>query len=609
LRLFVIIVLAGIVTGLYVNSLGNDFVQWDDPNLILKNKQIRSLGWSNVKTIFSLRRASTYQPIRVLSYAIDYRLWNLNPLGYHITNITFYLLTCIMIFFATGELLRFLRPTKPPGSNTRIALFTALLYAVHPVHVEAVTWLSARKEVLLGFFLFSSLYFYFRATGSSEKGIKAGLYGMAFLCFVLAALSKPVAVVLPGVILLFEFSRGTWEKGWFIRRALWLAPAILFSFVVILILMRVMVEAGGIYPYRGGGFLPNLVVAFYLFILDIMLMAWTINFSPVYMVDIPFPVLGLPMLVFFLLNVGLISVAIFLFKRSKVVFFAIVWFYITILPFLNIIPISTLVADRYVFIPSFAYSLVLALGFERLWSGVRKGFSRDFFPSLAVAILVALLAGYGYMTIRQNRIWKDSYTLWSEALARDSKNTVAMNGLGLIYLSNGMDEKAFEILKKAVEINPSDPLVQNNLGIAYERMGQYEKSQHHYLMALSLRPGHFEARVNLSNVLAKRGDFEPAIRIMTALLAERPNNSNLHYRLGYLYENAGKLKEAIEFYEASIKLTPHIINPYEGLGHLYMEKQKDREKALYYFKKGIEMAPNSKRVKEIKVIINRLSSN
>jgi len=608
LRIFVVCVLTGVVVGLYMNSLSNGFVQWDDPGNILTNKQIRRLDWSNVKEIFTPRRASTYQPIRVLSYAVDYHFWKLSPLGYHLTNIAFYLLTCIMVFFATCELLKFLRAEKTSQSNARISFFAALLFAVHPVHVEAVTWMSGRKEVLLGFFFFASLYCYFKGASTSEITKRRGFYGLAFLGFVLAVLSKPVAVVLPGIILLFELSRGRIQSARFFKKALWFIPALFVSLFFIFILLKVMIEAGGIYPYRGGNFLSNFLFAFRLFILNIKLMALTVNYSPIYILILPHRILGVHTLIYVLLNLGLIGLAISMFKRSKVIFFAIFWFYVTILPFSNIIPISTPLADRYVFIPSFAYCLILALCFERLWSMRLKNLSRDFFPFLALMVLISVLAGYSYMTVRQNRSWKDSFALWSDALAKNPRNPAAMNGLAVIYLGNDMSEEAFDLLKKAVEINPLDPLIHNNLGIACERLGEYAQSEFHYVRALSLKPGYYEARVNLGILASRTGDFEKGIAILIDLLAEHPQDSVLHFRMAYVYKTAGKLEEAIEEYKKSIELTPHIVAPYESLARLYLEKLNDREKALYFFKKGIEMAPNSKRVKEMEAEIRRLTA-
>jgi hypothetical protein len=173
--------------GIYANSFKNDFVNWDDLGLILKNQRIRSLEWQNVKEIFIPKKASTFQPIRVLSYAIDYHFWKLNPLGYHLTNILFYILTCIMVFFTLRLLSASLREHAPPDSHDRVALFGSLLFAAHPVHVEAITWLAARKEVLQGFFFFLAFYFYLR--GREEKDRKR------MICLVLVLFSILLATL------------------------------------------------------------------------------------------------------------------------------------------------------------------------------------------------------------------------------------------------------------------------------------------------------------------------------------------------------------------------------------------------------------------------------
>jgi hypothetical protein len=156
-----VVLLALLAAGLYMNSLDNLFTNWDD-QLIFENYQIRGLDWRSISAIFTPIRAATYQPIRVLSYAVDYHFWELNPLGYHITNILFYVLTCIMVFFTLHRLSTDLRRNSPPDSHDRVALFGGFLFAVHPVHVEAVAWLAARKEVLQGFFFFLAFFLYLK---------------------------------------------------------------------------------------------------------------------------------------------------------------------------------------------------------------------------------------------------------------------------------------------------------------------------------------------------------------------------------------------------------------------------------------------------------------
>ena len=604
-QIFAICVLTGVVAVLYLNSLGNDFVNWDDPGTILNNKQIRSLEWTNLKDIFTLRKASTYQPIRVLSYAVDYHFWQLNPLGYHITNIVLYILTCIMILFTTRELSQFLRSDKTSQSHWRVGFFAALLFAVHPVHVEAVTWLSGRKEVLLGFFSFSSVYFYLRASGPLSRAKRGTLYGLAFLCFVLATLSKPSAVVLPVIMLVFELCREKANLTRVVKKAVWFAPAAVVSFILALVLMKVMVEAEGIYPYWGGSLLSNFLVASYLFLLNIKLVAWTINYSNIYILMIPFSILGL----FLLLNVALIGLAVWMRKRWPLIAFAIFWFYVTLLPFSNLIPISTLLADRYVFIPSFAYCLVLALCFEKLWSVKRKDVSRDFFPFLTTVFLIGLVVGYGYMTVHQNTVWKDSYTLWLDAAAKQEKSSMPMTSLGALFLDGDMDEEALEVLEKAVKANPSDALGHNNLGIAYQRLGDYKKSEHHYLKALSLKPRLYESLFNLGGLYAEKGDFDKSIGVFLDMVAEHPRDARLYFQLGYVYEKAGKVDDAIRSYEKSIDLAPHVITPYESLGRLYLEKLHDQKMAIHFFRKGLQMVPNSRRTRTLEAEIKRLTSD
>jgi len=153
--------------GLYLNTIGNLFTNWDD-GMIYQNPSIRDLSWEGLKKIFTLEKGSTYQPVRMLSYAIDYHYWGLNPVGYHITNILFYIFTCVLVYFTFFRLSMSLREKASAYSHGRVALFGSFLFAAHPVHVEAVAWLAARKEVLQGFFFFLAFYLYLR--GREERG-------------------------------------------------------------------------------------------------------------------------------------------------------------------------------------------------------------------------------------------------------------------------------------------------------------------------------------------------------------------------------------------------------------------------------------------------------
>src|SRR4030042_540700 len=580
--------------GIYTNSLKNDFVNWDDLGLILKNQRIRSLEWQNIKDIFIPKRASTFQPIRMLSYAIDYHFWKFNPMGYRITNIIFYILTCIMVFLTLQNLSRHLRNEAKEDSHFKVALFGSLLFAAHPVHVEAVTWLAARKEVLQGFFFFFAFYAYLRGRG--EEGLKRIFYlGLVFTSFLLAVLSKPSAVVFPGVILLYEIAKGKeiflriFKKNW-----IFMIATLVVSGIFIFIMIKVMFEAGGIKPYRGSGIGSNILICLYIFLESIKLLVFTINYSAAYSFSVSMPVFALKNIILILVTFTLFAISVLSLRRTKVIFFSFFFFLITLLPYLNIIPISTLKADRYVFIASFSYVFLLGILFDRLYVFKQRKFSEGFFKLLSVVLFIFLLACYSFMTIRQNKIWENSYTLWSDAVEKHPESSRANALMGVVYMELAMDRDAGKYLEKAVQLLPYDYQSRNNLGIVYGRQDEPEKALKEFAAAIELRPDYDTLKINLSVFYQRQKDYKKAEEVLKYLLSRNPKNANLYFRLGLVYKDAGQYAAAISELLKATELAPNIINPYVELGNIYATRMKDIERAKYYYAKGIESAPKAK---------------
>jgi protein O-mannosyl-transferase len=591
---------------LYFNSLGNQFTNWDD-SMIYANPQIRSLAWGNLSKIFSLEKAANFQPIRILSYAIDYYFWKLNPVGYHLTSIFFYVLTCIMVFLTLRHLSAGLREKASPDSHERVALFASLIFAAHPVHVEAVTWLAARKEVLQGFFFFLAFYLYLKVR--KIAGRKRMVYlGMVLFAMLLAILSKPSAVVFPAVILVYEIAQR--ENKWtdFIRNhRIFLAILILISIIFASIMIKVMWEAGGVKPYRGGSFFNNLLISFTIFIYNIILLIFTINYSAAYTIPISNPVLSLQTSIFVGVTLLLFGLSLWSLKKTKVFFFSFFFFFVTLTPYLNIIPISTLLADRYIFISSLSSCFLLGIAFDILYNQRMKRFSASFFKLLSIAIFLFLLAGYSYMTMNQNKIWRNSYTLWTDAVEKYPDSNTANALMGVVYMDSGMDEKAADYLEKAVHILPYDYHSRNNLGIVYGRLEQPEKALKELMTAIWLKPEDDSIKVNLGVFYQRQKEYTKAEEVLNYLLSKNPKDAQLHFRLGMVYKDAGRYEEAVSELLKSMKLAPHIINPYEELGNIYASKFKDFEKATYYYGKGMEAAPKARsRVEDLRWMIQDL---
>jgi tetratricopeptide (TPR) repeat protein len=600
-------ILIGILVGiLYLNSLGNQFTNWDD-GMIYENSTVRNLDWKGIQKIFTLEEGNTYQPLRMLSYAIDYRFWKLNPVGYRITNIFFYILTCIMVFVTIRLLSSHLRNEAPPDSHGRVALFGALLFVAHPVHVEAVTWLAARKEVLQGFFFFLAFYLYLR--GREEYNRKKMVYlALSLSSILFAALSKPSAVVFPGVILIYEIARKkegliTFLKKYWVFTAFSIIVSVVFSFI----LMKVMLEAGGIKPYHGDTFLKNVLVSVYAFLRSVKLLLFTINYSAAYSFPVTLPIFHLKNIAFIIVTASLIGVSFWSLKRTRVIFFSFFFFFVTMLPYLNIVPISTLLADRYVFIASFSYVFLLGIAFDRLFVYRQRMFSGGFFKFLSIVLLLFLTAGYSFMTIRQNKIWENSYTLWSDAVEKHPGSNTANALMGIVYMDLGMDEKAAEYLERAVAILPYDYESRNNLGIVYGRLGDREKALKELTTAISLRPDRETIWINLALFYQRQKEYKKAEQILKDLASKYPRDARLYFWLGMLYKEMGRYDLAITELTRSTELAPHIINPYEEIGNIYLSRLKNPGKAKFYYLKGIESAPRAKlKVDEMRWMIQDL---
>jgi tetratricopeptide (TPR) repeat protein len=594
-----------VAAGLYINTLGNDFTNWDDV-MIYSNYRIRSLDGDSLRKIFTYWRGSTYQPVRELSYAIDFYFWKLNPLGYHITNILFYALTCGIVFLTLAKISRHLRDGVGENSHLRVALVGSLLFAAHPVHVEAVTWLAARKEVLQGFFFFTAFYLYLKAR---EEGGRRKVFslGLCLFAILLATLSKPSAIVFPGVLLVYEVTRnrGTWmefvKKHW----VFFLGSACI-SVIFVSILIQVMIDAGGVKPYRGGSLFNNFLVSYYAFLYNIKLLMFTVNYAASYTIDLPQPFLGPRTLGVVFVTLLLFAWSLWSLKRSKIFFFAFFFFVVTILPFLNLVPSSTILADRYVFLASFSYCFLLGVGFDRLYALRWPGRSEGFFPLLSVSLLLFLLTGYAFMTLQQNRIWENSYTLWADAVEKSPESNTANALMGVVYLDLAMDQEAIKYLEKAVQILPYDYQSLNNLGIVYGRAGMPERAEQALLKALSLRPDDENILINLSVVYQNHQAYGRAEVILKTLLSLHPKDPSLHFRLGWLYKEMGRYESAVAEWIQSSEIYP---NPaiFEELGNLYLSHLGDPEKAKDYYTQGIKVGkPGSLRVEQLRWMVQDL---
>jgi tetratricopeptide (TPR) repeat protein len=607
----------------YANSLTNNFTNWDDPTLVVENVSIRSLDFNNLLSIFTPKSGHTYQPVRVLSYAIDYCIWKLNPIGYHLTNTLLHILSAIVLYLLLTNVLNQIRGEKFGESNRTISLLTALLFAVHPVNVEAVAWIASRKYVLLAFFYFFSFYLYTKSSTKEQHSILP--YLLSILTCILALLSSPFAVTLPGLLILYDYCRFRDMFPWknIKKRLFYYIPYILLTLIQFIILANVL--STGPDPTVKQHYFNNPLYTFftmfrvlYDYTKNILFPFWLNNRYVDYISTSFFEYKTV--ISFCVITFLFILLFIQLKKGEKLALFCIGWFFITWLPVSNIIPISTTMADRYLYLPGVG----LFLGFSLL---VHKVLAR-FFGKISLPIIITslvLILSLSLLTIQRNTVWANSLSLWEDSLSKSPNSPIAHknladaleergrrdeairhylqalhlkpdyaqahNNFGLVLASQGKYEEAIDHYYRALRIKNEYSSAHNNLALALLQTGKIEEAARNLYAAVRLKPDWAEAHSNLGNVLFTQGRFNEAVTEYRGALRFKPNQAGIHHNLAMALSRLGRIEEAIEHYSEVVRLQPNSASAHNDLG-VALASTANLQGAIEHYTKALEIQPD-----------------
>lgn len=643
-----LIVTAIIVLSLlvYWNSLNNDFVNMDDLDLIVRNPYLKTLSFQNIKDIFTPGVAGAYQPVRILSYALDYHFWKLNPIGYHITNIFCHACNTLLVYliaYILAENRRWkIENDKLPTANCQLlivyACIASLFFAIHPVHVEAVTWLSGRRDVLSSALALLSFYCFLQFLSSKSplegsrgvsplEGGQGGVlptalfYVLSLLLFALGLLTKSSVVVLPILLILYDvcflfpllrLSPGqVLQRKW--RRMLSYIPFCLVDLVFIIVFVSLS-HASGVAKaaYHGGSAYTTFLTMLRVFAEYVYMLFVPRNLSLTYGIR---PVLS-GWNASFLIAVAVLAIVVVLtilaWKRAKLVFFGVCWFFIGLLPVSNLIPIGIVKADRYLYLPSVGFCLVLSWLFVQGWTALtdftkerkvvfaQKPEARPAFSRRLLAIIywlmVALVAfSYTRLTVLRNRDWKNSETLWTATLETTPTSTIALNNLGLIYAERGLYDKALALYEQLLDYDPNQHYLERvyaNMARAYIGKHAFDQAIDYYQKALEIDPEYEDAYLGLARVNMEREQYGKAARIYQLALELNPQSAVVYNQLGNLSFVQGNYDEAIEHYQKAIELNQFYIEAYNGLGLSYAGKG-EIDKALSLYQQVLRIDPDA----------------
>ncbi len=461
--------------------LKNGFINWDETEYITRNPRIRTLSPEGVKAIFTSSDLKMYSPLATLSYALNYRAAGLAPRAYHATDLVLHLLNTALVLLLARLLL----------ADVWAAFFIALLFGIHPAHVESVAWAAERKDLLYSFFYLAALAAY----ALRFRGMKT--YFLTLLLFLGALFSKPMAVTLPLALLLVDYLKDV-TPG----RRLWLEKLPFFFFSALFAFAAMPASGAAL----GLGWGRRLLLPFYNLGFYVYTLLWPFDLSAMYV----FAPGGRPA---YLLLAAAALAGIFLvwkyFRRDKEVVFGAAFFAVMLLPVLQFFPFGPVVsADRYTYLSSIGVFFIAAVCARRLWR-------RPLAPALrwaAAACAVAAVLTLAVAARLRCGVWKDGISLWSDTLRKQPAAGSALVNLCGAYVQAGRDAEAESCLAGAIVRYPGNDDNYYNLGYLYARKGEYGRAEEYFARTLRITPCHAPALNNLGNLSLLKGDAAGAER-------------------------------------------------------------------------------------------------
>jgi protein O-mannosyl-transferase len=575
----------------YLPALRNDFVELDDAVYVLDNPFIRSFDGTMLRWAFFHFFAANWHPLAWISHALDYAVWGLDPLGHHLTNIILHAVNTFVVVLLAARLLSALDEKStdagsPALSKDRMILIaaglTGLLFGLHPVHVESVAWVAERKDLLCALFFLLSILWYTKyancaASDADTRRAPAKFFNEYYIAalgfFVLALLSKPMAVTLPLVLLLLDWfpysrihnMRTFWsaviEKLPFI--GLSLASSILtilaqkagealVSAQMVPLSDRVLVAARSLLGYLGNMVLPSDLAPYYPYP--------GLHEISLYRAEYLIPVILVTLIT---------TVCIKVMQRQKI--WLAVWCYyvITLLPVLGIVQVGgQAMADRYTYLPGLGPFLLVGLAGAWIYAWVNARVRNpQLMNRLGFAIAIAVILLLSTLTIRQIGIWKNSMVVFDAILAKDSRRSpMVYFHRGVAFEKAGQVEKAIDDYTKAISLFPSYYEAFFSRGTAYDRMGRLDRAIEDYSVAISLKPASYEAYTNRGLVNKKMGRKNEAFSDFERAIALSESAGKAYFNLGVMHAEAGLFDKAIDDFNRAIAVDGMDADAYSNRG-------------------------------------------
>lgn len=565
--------------------LNSDFINWDDDQYVIKNEMIRNLSISKIREIFAFYTFDTderspfingmYMPIVYLSFSLEYHFFKANPKIYHSTNLMLHILNCLVVllfvFVLTGNRL----------SSFAVSLF----FGIHPMHVESVAWISERKDLLYAFFFILSLLSYLYYVIYHRKIY----YIFSLFLFILSLISKPMAVMLPFILLLVDYFKGRKFDRWIIFDKL---PFFLLSSVEI-IMMTYLPDINKFISFSENSYslINSLCLASYSVLVYLYRLLLPFKLSGIY--DFPklltnglYPaILVLSPLVF----VTAVLVVFLVSRLKKMLLFGFLFFVFSIAPVIQLIPIPPgLSPDHYSYISYIGLFLILSELFLWISDISMKNLLVRRFQMFFLIIIIMMMS---VLTWQRCVVWGNSISFWNDVI-RMNQIPLAFLNRGFIYLDRGDYDLAFYDYNRAIQLKKGYTKAISNRGVIYLIKKDYKNAMDDFSAVLNIEPQNREAYEHRGTVHLDKKDYGKAIADLTKAIIIRNNVSSAYMKRAEAYKETGMLRKAVEDYNNVIKLEPSNTTAFINRAGLYIVL-KDYNRAINDTLEALKLEPEN----------------
>lgn len=593
-----IIVIALASACVYANTLVDDFV-YDDRSQVLENRFILDIKYIPKilsGSAWSFEEAPVisnyYRPVMNIIYMLNYYIFGLTPWGFHLVNILFHAGNSVLVFLLTWRLFADKFTSEPvcksasTSTSTSTSTLTfvvppfiaALLFAVHPIHTEAVAWVAAVPELSFTFLSLLSFYLFIESSGAFNSK-----YVFSVLLFFAAAFCKETALTLPIILFCYDYAFGKEKRS--IQGIMKRYIPYVVAMGIYLIIRRNALE--GFAPHRGNiGFFQSLINVFPLFAQYLQKLLLPFNLNAFYVLHPISSFFELKGIIGVTLTAAFLLIAFFFYRKDRRAFLALLLVVVPLLPVLYIPMLGqNAFAERYLYLPSFGFVLLPALLLKRMWTDATK-----IAKGLTIAMIIA--AGfYSLATINRNTVWKDDYSLFKDTVKKSPDAAIPRERYATALLSRNRVDEAVEQYRIALGLDMFYPVAHANLGIALKGKGLLDEAIKHYQLAVALQPGFPKDHFNLAQALREKGALEMAVAEYQTALLLNPDFVLARFNLGITYEMLGLKNKAAEQYKVLAERRPgDAINEFNRGLDLF--NQGLTEEAIEHYLNAVRLNPN-----------------